>query len=256
MTATVTSRVFSILRVFSRGHPHRQLTEISRISGLPLSTVHRLLAELVDCGALERSPEDRTYNIGPLIWELGSLSSRSVDLREVALPFLSDVHAATGQNVVLAVRDDMDAIYIEHISGPRSVRMLNHVATRYPLHASGVGLVLLAHGPWELRQAVLNSQLRAFTRHTITDSEELRRALDRVKRDGYAVSLRQIEELSMSVAAPIRDASGEVTAAISIVAPIELEWNPFTPTLVAAALGISRALGARVENDGIRRLHM
>ena len=241
---TVLSRALAILTTFSHHHPTRTLTEMSRVTGIPLSTTHRLASELVELGALERDDEG-LHRIGLRLWELGAVASRSVDLRATAMPFLGDVYAATGQNVLLGVLDGAEALYIERISGPRSVHLASVVGTRMPLHASGVGLVLLAYGPWSLKQQILQEPLPALTPHTVTDPRELRETLAMVKRQGFAVSKRQIDETATSIAAPLFGTNGKVVAALSLVTSASEDPRPLIPALVTAARGLSRALGTR-----------
>ena len=179
------------------------------------------------------------------MWEAASLAPRSVGLREAALPFLEDLYEATHQNVQLAVLDGTDALYIERISGRDAVHVITRPGGRLPLHATGVGLVLLAYAPDDVLDRVLSAPLRRYTRRTITDPGRLRRELAEVRRTGVAISRRQIELISISVAAPIR-AAGRVVAALSVVVPSEsADPRRYTPAVVAAAHGISRTLSGR-----------
>jgi DNA-binding IclR family transcriptional regulator len=240
---TVTSRVLGILDAFTAEHAQLPLSQISRRTGLPLTTAHRLVGELTRWGALERD-DTGNYRIGLRLWEAASLAPRSVGLREAALPFLEDLYEATHQNVQLAVLDGADAVYIERISGRDAVHVITRPGGRLPLHATGVGLVLLAYAPDDVRERVLRGPLRRYTRRTITDPVRLRRELAEVRRTGVAISRRQIELISISVAAPIR-AEAQVVAALSVVVPAQgADPRRYTPAVVAAARGISRTLSA------------
>lgn len=241
--ASVTSRALSILAAFSAQRRELTLSEIARATGLPLTTAHRLVAELATWGALERDERGR-YRIGLRLWEIGALAPRTVGLREAALPFLEDLYEATHENVHLAVRDGDEALYLERISGRDSVRVISRVGGRLPLHATGVGLVLLAFAEVEAQERVLAQPLRRFTDRTVTAPDELRRILAEVRRTGVAVSHGYLEETALSVAAPVRDRSGQVVAALSIVVPMTCAPGPFLPAVTAAARGVSRALGA------------
>ena len=92
------------------------LTQLSVAAGLPLSTTHRLVAELEAWGGLTRRA-DGAYEIGRKLWQLGTLARVSRSLRDVALPLMQDLCAATGENVHLAVRDGLRALYVDRISG-------------------------------------------------------------------------------------------------------------------------------------------
>lgn len=240
---TVTQRVLGLLAAFDAEHPGLALTELARRSGLPLSTAHRLVGELAGWGALERGDDGR-YRIGLRLWEIGALAPRSVGLREAALPFLTDLQEVTGENVQLAVLDGTEVVYVERLSGRRAVNVITRVGGRLPLHATGVGLVLLAHAPPELQERVLAAPLRRYTERTIATPAQLRRVLADVRRDGVAVSDRQIELVALSVAAPVRGPGGDVVAALSVVVRAEgCDPRAFVPVVRAAARGVSRVLG-------------
>lgn len=237
---TVTSRVLSVLDAFSGGHRRLSLSEISARTGLPLTTTHRLVGELAAWGALERDRQGR-YAIGLRLWEVAALAPRGVGLREIAMPFLEDLYEATHQNVQLAVLDGLDVVYVERISGRQAVGVLSRVGGRWPAHATGVGLVLLAHAPREEQERYLAAPLASFTELTITDPAQLRRVLAEVRRTGFAISDRQVTLDAVSVAAPVRGADGVVVAALSVVVGADgPPINTLIPAVVAAARGISR----------------
>ncbi|MET9523515.1 IclR family transcriptional regulator [Streptomyces coeruleorubidus] len=240
---TATDRLLSVLAAFDHEHPALCLTDISRRAGLSLTTAHRLVGALTEWGALERD-ESGVYHVGLRLWEIAALAPRGLALRQIALPYLEDLYEATHENVQLAVRDGSDVVYIEWLSGRSAVGVHIRVGARWPLHATGVGLALLAHGDPEFREAYCAGELASFTPHTITDPARLRRELAEVRRTGVAVSDRQITEDALSVAAPVRTADGSVAAAVSIVVPhADAQVPVLVPAVRVAARGISRALG-------------
>ena len=241
MGPTVTGRVAALLGAFDTTHAAMSLTELARRAELPLTTTHRIVGELARSGLLERDDAGR-YRIGLRLWEIASTAARTVDLRDAALPVLQELYAATHENVQLAVLDGTEAVYLERVSGPRAVHIITRAGSRLPVHASGVGLALLAHAPVEVQDEVLVAPLRRFTRYTVTDPRRLRRALADIRRDGYAISDRQIETVSLSVAAPIRDRTGRVVAAVSVVAAAQTDPRQLIAPVRAAATSISRRL--------------
>nr|WBO81444.1 IclR family transcriptional regulator [Streptomyces sp. SBE_14.2] len=236
-------RLLAVLAAFDHEHPALRLTDISRRAGLSLSTAHRLVRVLSQWGALERDPEGR-YHVGLRLWELAALAPRGLGLRQVALPYLEDLYEATHENVQLAVRDGDDVVYIEWLSGRSAVGVHIRVGARWPLHATGVGLVLLAHDDPARQEEYCAGPLAAFTPYTLTDPARLRRALAEVRRTGVAVSSRQVTDDALSVAAPVRGADGTVVAAVSVVVPEAGAQVPvLAPAVRLAARGISRGLG-------------
>jgi len=235
-----------VLDAFSVQRPALRLSEISRLAELSLTTAHRQVAELTRWGALERG-EDGRYRIGLKLWELGALAPRSVDLREAALPVLEDLYEATHQNVQIAVRDGHEVVYVERITGRGAVSVVSRPGSRLPLHATAVGLVLLAYTSADEIDAVLGAPLRRYTAHTVVDPRRLRRILAETRRQGYAISDRQIEEVSASIAAPVRDGTGAVVAALSVVVPTRGQLRRYVPAVLTAARGVTRQLATAPE---------
>jgi len=209
---------------------------------MPLSTAHRLVAELCGWGGLERDGDGR-YRVGLRLWELGALAPRGLGLREAALPFMEDLYEVTHENVQLGVRDGVEVVFVERFAARDAVTVLTEVGGRFALPPTGLGLVLLAHAPVELQEQVLAGPLRRYTRHTLTDPLRLRRQLAEVRRTGLAVSDRQVTEDAVSVAAPIT-VRGAVVAALSVVVRGDgpAAVRSMTPGVLAAARGISRSL--------------
>jgi DNA-binding IclR family transcriptional regulator len=241
---SVTSRALGLLDSFDSTNPRLSLSEIAERSGTPLATAHRLLAELVDWGALVRRQDGR-YEIGRKLWDLGLLAPVQMELRQVAAPFLLDVHTTIRDTVHLAVRDRLSALYVDRISGRDSVPVVSQIGTRLPLHATGVGKVLLAAAPAEVVEQALRSLTRQ-TRHTVVDAVRMRRELTEIRRRRYA---RTSEEMSLgaaSLAVPVQAESRQgpvVVAALGVVVPPRRrDLLRLVPVLEVAARGIGRAL--------------
>ncbi|MPQ98836.1 helix-turn-helix domain-containing protein [Modestobacter sp. I12A-02628] len=235
-------KLLAVLDAFTRERPALTLSELARATGVPLSTAHRLVAELCAWGGLERSADGR-YRVGLRVWELGALAPRGLGLREAALPFMEDLYEVTHENVQLAVRQDTEVLFIERFAARDAVPVLTQVGGRFALSATAVGLVLLAHAPAEVQERVLAAPLHRFTEHTVVDPRRLRAVLAEVRRAGCAVSDRQVTVDAVSVAAPVL-ARGEVVAALSVVVrgSSAAAVRSVTPGVRAAARAISRAV--------------
>ncbi|GAA1317326.1 IclR family transcriptional regulator [Pseudonocardia xinjiangensis] len=241
-TGPVLARALQILGAFSADHPAMTLSELARRTRLPVSTVHRLLAGLVDWGALERG-DDGAYRVGLRLWEVGALAPRGQGLRERALPFLEDLSQITRENVQLAVREGSELVFVERIAGTGAVPVLTRVGARFALTATGVGLVLLAHAPPETQEEVLAGPFDRFTPLTVTDPAVLRRMLADIRKSGFSVSDRQVTMDALSVGAPVHDARGNVVAAVSLVVRHgSAQPHTLAPLVRTSARAISRAL--------------
>lgn len=240
---SVASRLVRVMFSFDAEHDRLSLAELTRRTGMAHATVRRLVHELVAAGVLEQT-EDRRFVVGLKLWELGTLSPRSMPLRAAALPFMEDLHAALRQHVQLAVAEGLEAVVVERISAPTALGLVSQVGGRLPLHSSGVGKVLLAHGGVELFEQLTAQGLRAYTPNTITDPELLRADLAECRRTGFAVVREETSPGAQSAAVPVFGPGGTVMAALSVVVAVDtVNLNAVVPALVAAGRGISRGMG-------------
>ncbi len=197
---SVASRVLTVLEVFETRGPHLSLSQISEHSGLPVSTTHRIVAELHGWGALSRDAQGR-YQIGLRLWELGQNAGRR--LRETARPFLQDLFSLTGETAHLAVREGDEALYVDRIYGSKRVPRASRIGGRLPLHATAVGKVMLAYeAPW-FREAYLRGTLQQLTEFTHVDAAVLGVELDQIAARGYAVTGEEARVGACSIAVPV-----------------------------------------------------
>jgi len=238
---SVLRRALRILDTIKDAGDGLSLSEISRRSGVPLSTTHRIVGELHEWGALERN-ENGEYSIGLRLWEVAAVTPRSVGLQRVALPFMQDLFETTHRGVHLAIREKDQVVFVERFLSPETATDRTRVGARYELHATAIGLVLLAHAPTELQEEILTGPLTVPNWHPPITERELRQKLADTRRAGYATTLVRKEFLS--VAAPIYGHNGTVVAALSLILPNTESYGPSLAHLLATCRGISRALGA------------
>jgi len=237
-------RAFRILTAFGPEHRSLTLTALSVRAGLPKASALRITRKLVEWGALERA-DNGEYMIGVRLLEVASLAPRGHGLRATALPYLEDLHHSTGQHVLLAVRDGLEAILVERLSARTAARVLYRVGGRMPLHSTGVGLVLLAYAPAAVQDEVLASDLIMQPEGVRLMEHELRTRLAAIRREGVAIATRRHPEPMTSVAAPITDHRGVAVAAISVVTRSEqIEPAVVRPAVVVIGRAISRAVSA------------
>jgi len=240
---TVTARVLALLAAFDDEHRSLGLTELAHRAEMPLATAHRLVAELVRGAVLVRRA-DATYVVGRRMWDLGRLAPVETGLRHAASPFLHDLYGATLATVHLAVRDGCSVLYVDRVSGHASVPVVSQVGSRLPMHATGVGKVLLAYAPEPVRTEVLGNLTRV-TPYTVTQPGRLLEQIRRVLSDGYATTSEEMSLGACSVAVPVRQPGGEVVAALGIVvAGLQRDKARLVSALRVAAHGIGRSLPA------------
>lgn len=239
--ASLVARAFALLDVFDERQRRLSLTELATGAGLPPATTLRIARQLVDAGALERRENGR-YVVGRRLWHLGLLAPVQTGVREVAAPFLQDLQAATRATVHLAQRDGDQVVYLDRLSGRSSVPVVSRVGSRLPLHATGVGKVLLAHAPPEVQARVLR-RLTRVTPYTVTSPSILTDQLDRVRREGYATTAEEMTLGACSVAVPVHGPDGSVVAALGlVVATLKRDRSRLTAALQVAAAGVEREM--------------
>lgn len=194
------------------------VTEIARRLGVARSTAHRLLTTLCARGVAERTPGSGHYRLGLHLYELGLLAQDREPLRRAALPVLEQLRAATGLSVRLSIADRVDVLRLELLAPRHDVAVLAERQRRVPLHASSAGKVLAAHDPLLARAREL-AGLPRLTAATLSTPAQWASALDHVRRRGFAVSDGECVAGWASVGVPVRDATGEVRAAVSVAGP-------------------------------------
>lgn len=246
-------RAVRIIDALDNDEPALTVSELAREAGLHVATASRLIAEMVSLGLLVRG-EDGRIRVGLRMWELGSRASPATTLREAAMPIIHDVHAVVGHHAQLSVLEGREVLFLERLSAPGSGVNYSVIAGRLPLHASSAGHVLLANAPASVQDEVLAGPLEAFTAETITSPAELRAALARVRREGFALLAGHLHPSAAGVAVPLRDRRNRVIAAFSVVLPNDGSATGVAPMLMAASRGISRAIatGGRRESDSLK----
>jgi DNA-binding IclR family transcriptional regulator len=234
-------RLVRVLATFDAEHTAQTPSQIARRADLAASTGHRVVADLIEAGLLERD-EDGRARIGMRLWELATRGSLALGLRQAALPAMGRVQAALREHTQLGVFDDDQVLFLERLSHPEAGANITRIAGRLPLHASSSGLVLLAAAPPEVLERVLAGPLDELAPGTVTDPSALRRKLAEVRRLGFASAPGSVEAVSTGIAVPVRD-HGAVVAALGVVLPREgVDEQRTVAVLRAAAREIEETL--------------
>jgi IclR family pca regulon transcriptional regulator len=214
-------RGLSVLAAFRSNAPLLGVSELARGLGLSVSTTHRYVATLAELGYLEQDHGTRKYRLGPRVLDLGFSAINSMDLRGIATPHLQQLSEETGYTVNMAVLDDVEIVYVERCrsrrAGQREIDLDLHIGARLPAYCTSMGKVLLAFRPaGEVRALVGRLELRKRGPNTLTAKSALMAELERVRRNGIAVNDEELAYGLRSIAAPVRDRSGVVVAAINL----------------------------------------
>jgi len=244
-----------ILEHLARSPRPQGVTELASALGLSKSSAHRPLTTLVELGYVTQDADSERYVISLKLWELGSYAVDRLDLKQLAARPMAELAAASSETVHLSVLDGRDAVHIDKIECDHPIRAYSRVGGRVPMHCIATGKAMLAFQQDALIEAVAANLTRA-TPDTIADRKELLAELALIRRTGIAISRGGWEQGVDGIAAPIRDASGAVTAGVGISGPaIRLgsrDRARYAPLVAKAAAQISRALGFNPEYAGAR----
>lgn len=235
-------RAAALIKAFDGAAPVQGVSELGRKVNLHKSTVSRLLATLESEGLVERVPGTDKYRLGFALVRLAGQVAHFGDVRAVARATLLELAERSREAINLAVLDGDEVINVEQIDGPHLVSIGNWVGRRTPLTCVANGKALLAFQPPATIERILAGPLPRLTAQTIDDPERLRAELALVRARGYATALGEIEEGLNAVAAPIRDRTGTVVAAVSISGPA----YRVTPDRVAELGALTVAAGGTI----------
>lgn len=215
--ASVIGRVRLILGAFGPDEASLSLSEISRRSGIPKASVHRLSRELLSWGVLERHGSE--FSLGMRLYELGSRVPLVRQLRDDVRPFMADLQARVGETVNLGIMSGEDVLFVERVSRFRQYPRQARLGGRIPLHCSSTGRVLMAFGPESLLEQVMTRPMPRLTRATVTSKTLLREHVERARKLGYAVEREEVATGFAGIALPLFDPEGVAFGAISVVGP-------------------------------------
>ena len=245
-------RVATIFDVMAQNTQGISLKELSARVSLPKGTTHRLLSSLAYFGYVRQVSENRNYQLGFKLVELGNRLLDQLDVRAQARPFLVRLSKRTKETVHLVVFDQNEALYVDKVESdekPGGLQMVSRVGLRIPAHCSSVGKVFLAQlSESELDTLIKEKGLTKRTENTIADPEKLKQHLKGIRQKGYAVDDEENEKGIRCVGAPIFNQRAQVIAAISISGPTvritkKIIQQTLTKEVVRTALDISREMG-------------
>jgi IclR family transcriptional regulator, acetate operon repressor len=240
---SVIGRTMTLLAAFRPADTELTLAELTRRTGIPKPTVHRLVGELAAWQVVERTGTG--IRLGMRLFELGTMAPRQRGLRETAAPFLADLFEATHETVHLAVPDGVEVVYVEKIDSRRAPAVPSRVGGRMPAHCTGVGKALLAFAPPGRLAEVVAAGLTRRTPRTVVAPGHLARDLALIAERGIAEEHEESAPGIACVAAPVLGTDGIAVAAVSITGwATRLDTARLAPAVRTAALGISRLLRA------------
>ena len=245
-------RALDIINCFDSLHDQLSLTEISQKLNLNISTVYGIINTLSAYSYIDKNPNNGKYRLGLEFLLKANLVSQSLDLKEIGHPYLTELTKKHRETSHLYVYQHEQIYCVDKVESPNNYFIISsRAASKLPLHASASGKIFLAHMPAaELEHFLQNYELTRLTDKTITNKDELLDHLRQVRLQGYGIEDEEIEPGAYSIAAPIRDASGQTAGTICMVGSLNrIKENAalIRDDLLAAAEAISNQLGYQIE---------
>jgi IclR family pca regulon transcriptional regulator len=241
-------RGLAVINSFSRERPAQTLSEVAKATDLTRATARRVLLTLAELGYVRQTGRD--FSLTPKVIDLGYSFLSSFRVTDLAQPWMESLADEIQESSSMSILDGPEIVYVARVPTKRIMTISLALGSRLPAYPTSMGRVLLA-GLAEagFEEYLARVRLEPLTRHTITDKEKLRSAVEQARRDGYALVDQELEEGVRSVAAPIHGAAGAVIAAMNVsghasrVTVAEIRRR-FLPLLLEAAEKTSAAVVA------------
>ena len=217
----VLDRALDILDCFSFQDRELSLSGIVKLTGLNKTTAKRLISNLESRGCLQQNPQTKVYQLGMRLFELGGIVFSSFSLRRAAAFPMNRLQSRTGATILLGVQIDNQLVYIDKREGNGMLRISSDIGWRRPLHYGMLGMVLMSSlESKNVREILSEHPLQPHTPFSITDQDAFSLRLEQIRDQGYVLEKEEAVEGVMGIAAPIRDYSRKVTAALGIALPL------------------------------------
>jgi DNA-binding IclR family transcriptional regulator len=240
----VIERMMNLLDALAHHSEAVNLKQLAVETRLHPSTAHRILGVMVESRIVDRI-EPGLYRLGIRLLELGNLVKSRINIRQVALPFMQQLHQELHETVNLSVRQGDEVVYVERTASNRSMmRVVQLIGARAPLHITAVGKLFLSEeAPEAVRGYAKRTGLPSYTSNTLADLADLERELALIKRDGYAYDNEEAEKGVSCIGAGIHDDEGALVAGLSVSAPSDRLSKAWAEKVRDTGHQISRAIG-------------
>jgi len=230
-------RAIAVLDELAAARAELGTNEIARRTGVNVSTISRILATLTSGGLVEHIAVSGRYRLGVGVIRLASAAGERLDIRSLARPHLAELATRTQETATLSVPGGHEAITLDYVQSPLSVRSVAEVGRASAAHATAVGKVYLAHGG-----IVPDGPLAAFTERTIVDHDVLQTEVARVRERGWGQALGEREEDLNAVAVPVLDPAGQLVAILGVQGPAVR----FSPRVMRTAVELLRERAGQI----------
>lgn len=246
---TSVKNALRILRSFSVDDPEKSVSDLAVTLGLGKSTVSRLMTTLASEEFVVKDPNTQRYRLGLSVLALSGIVTSNLEINKEAGPVVNKLVNDLGETAHLAILEGTDSVYIHKEECSHSIRIMTHLGKKNPAYCTSSGKVLLAYGDQKTVEEVIQEGLKPYAKNTITDPDRLRATLKKIRENGYAASTNEILDGVTSIAAPIRDYTGKVVAAITVVGPVQRIRNHKIPIYAKKIIDASKEASERLGYD-------
>ena len=243
----VLGKITEILDAFSLTRPSLTQGEIQEKTGLPISTVQRLVANMVEQGFLDRVGDQIRIGTRMAFWAASAM--KGLDVLSIVNPVLKEIRDKTGETACVFRVEQQFRVCVAVAETRHALRREMYVGMMSPLYVGSASRVLLAWNP-ELAERVLSGPLEPLTDGTVTDPQQLRALIAHTRADGYAITTGEREDSSSGLAAPMFDSAGDVLGALTISGPTlrlpRAQCEAWVDLLVGYAEQVTRTIGGRI----------
>ncbi|KAB2333271.1 IclR family transcriptional regulator [Cytobacillus depressus] len=244
-------KALRLLQYFTLENPKRSLADISKYSGLAKPTAYRMLRALEEEGFLMRNEhnlEDKDYQLGLRLFELGNIVAEGMELRKIALPYMEELRNEINEVVHLVILDRMEAVYVERVETDRPMKLFTRIGLRTPLYAGSAPRLLLAFMKEQEQEEILKEiKLSPFTESTVKNIDQLRALLKEIKANGYSISYGEFVSGTLGMSVPIKNHTANVIGSLTVAIPgdhfQEEKTSEIIERLLLKAEEISRKCG-------------
>ncbi|RPK13152.1 hypothetical protein FH5_03358 [Priestia endophytica] len=225
-----------VLELFSVEEPELGISEIANQLGIANSTAYRLVTSLRSEGFITKDAHTNLYRLGTSILALGNVIIKQSKVYNISQSILKSLVQQTNETAHIAVLREFEAMYLNKIVCSHPVRLLSYIGKCNPVHCTSTGQVLLAHQSKPFIEELFQKKLQRYTSKTIIDPASLLDRLQKIKKQGYALSVEELHKGVSSISAPIYNLKGNVIASVTIAGPVQRMNNNMTSNLIKSVI--------------------
>jgi DNA-binding IclR family transcriptional regulator len=239
-------RAVKVLQALNGEKNEYTLSEVVEQTGLPPSTVHRILNTLLSEDFVHADKRAHLYSLGPALISLGNGASRNANLNELARPILKELSELTGEDAILTVQVGNQGVILEKVDGASFIKVIEKHGRHFDLHCGASHRVLLAYQSEEFISNYIEAGLKKYSELTITEPDKLRENLKEIRDNGYGISYGEFMHGTLGIGSPVFNAQKSIVAAIGVVMPVVMSNAEKTESIIRQVKNYAEKLSTKL----------